>query len=147
MSVIRAVFAFPIALLGMLLAFPILVVGLPFWIVNGLTRACARRWEPQAIRQVSEFDPVLGWRGKANLDCHVVEDRDDVFHVLTDEQGWPRTRGLVESKIVVIGDSHVWGYGVDHERAFFNLEIFRNRPHLSTDARQCCCQIRHGHGT
>ena len=26
------------------------------------------------------------------------------------------------------------------ERTFLNLEVFRNRPHLSADARQRCCQ-------
>lgn len=123
MSVIRAILAFPSALLGLLLVLPILAVGLPFWIVNGFTRICARRWEPNVIRwpEVFEFDPFLGWRAKAHLDCHVLEERDDIFHVKTDEDGWPRTATLEESQVVVVGDSHAWGYGVDHDKAFFNL--------------------------
>lgn len=123
MSVIRAMLAFPSALLGLVLVLPILVVGLPFWIVNGFTRVCARRWEPTVIRwpEVFEFDPFLGWRAKAHLDCHVLEERDDIFHVKTDEDGWPRTAVLEKSQVVVVGDSHAWGYGVDHDKAFFNL--------------------------
>jgi hypothetical protein len=107
----------------MLFVLPILVVGLPFLLVNGLTRICARQWTPKVIQwpEVFEFDPVLGWRAKAHLDCHILEQRDDIFHVRTDEEGWPRTRALAESKMVVIGDSHAWGYGVDYDKTFFNL--------------------------
>jgi hypothetical protein len=31
------------------------------------------------------------------------------------------------------------------ERTFLDLEVFRESPHLSADARQCGCQKRHDH--
>ncbi|HXF93352.1 MAG TPA: hypothetical protein VNK46_11400 [Nitrospiraceae bacterium] len=102
---------------------PLLMIGLPFWLAIGLMRWTARKMEPavQRWQDIFEFDPVLGWKAKGNLDCHVLEDRDDVFHVVTDRFGWAGRATIDESDVIVVGDSHAWGYGVDHGKAFFNL--------------------------
>ncbi len=102
---------------------PLLVIGLPFWLAIGLMRWTARQMEPSIKRwqDIFEFDPVLGWKAKGNLDCYVLEDRDDVFHVVTDQFGWAGRATIAESDVIVVGDSHAWGYGMDHAKAFFNL--------------------------
>ncbi len=102
---------------------PLLVIGAPFWMTIGLMRWTARKMEPSVKRwrDIYEFNPMLGWKAKGHLDCYVLEDRDDVFHVVTDRFGWAGRATISESDVVVLGDSHAWGYGVDHRKAFFNL--------------------------
>lgn len=108
--------------LGLLLLSPLLVIGLPIvaatWAMGKLSGAL----EPTVMRwpQIFQFDPLLGWTARPNLDGHVLEDRHDVFHVVTDKYGWAGKATLAESEVVVLGDSHAWGYSVDHGRAFFN---------------------------
>jgi hypothetical protein len=41
--------------------------------------------------------------------------------VVTDKEGWPGTRSLDDSAVVVIGDSFAFGYGVDTGRSFADL--------------------------
>jgi hypothetical protein len=120
---IRTAFVLLMSGIGLLAMSPLLLLGAPLALAIGLMRWTARRLEPSVIRwpDVYEFDPRLGWRAKPNLDCHVLEDRDDVFHVVTDRFGWAGRTTVSDSEIVVVGDSHAWGYGVDHHKAFFNL--------------------------
>jgi hypothetical protein len=53
----------------------------------------------------------------------------DVFHVVTDAEGWPGRRGLGESALVVFGDSMAFGFGIDAARSYRELN-----PHLSIKA-------------
>lgn len=117
---------------GLVMALLVLVLGLPFWLVGGLTHWLAPRLSPRVIRwpDLFEFDAILGWRPKPNLDCHCLEERSDVFHVVTDSIGWPGRSCLADSHLVVLGDSHAFGYGVDHEVAFFS----RLNPDVRTKA-------------
>ncbi len=123
MAPIRALLAVIATLAGMLLVAPVIALGLPFWAISILTRCLFPFCSPKVIRwpQLFEFDPTLGWKAKANLSCHCLEERDDVFHVITDADGWPGKAGLAESKLVVFGDSHAFGYGVDHKSSFLQL--------------------------
>jgi hypothetical protein len=116
----RSLLAVPAALLGGVLALPVLALGAPFWLVGALTRWSARRLAPAVVHwpALFEFDPALGWRARASLDCHCLEERDDAFRVKTDEQGWPLGPTLADSEMVVVGDSYAWGYGVDHAVSF-----------------------------
>ena len=120
----RVFLAVPTAILGLLVAAPVLLLGLPFWGVAWLTRQVARMIEPTVIRwpEVYEFDASLGWRGKAYLDCHVLEERDDVFRVVTDQHGWPGSATVSESQMIVFGDSFAWGYGVNHAATFLRVD-------------------------
>ncbi len=123
MPVVRTCIATITVLVGLILVTPVLLLGLPFWAVSFLTRSLFPLCQPTIIRwpQMFRYDPTLGWTTKANLNCHCLEDRDDVFHVMTDEYGWPKTASLADSELVVFGDSYAFGYGVDHKSAFFRL--------------------------
>jgi hypothetical protein len=126
---IRNLLAAIASVTGMLLALPVLLLGTPFWIVGALTHWLTPVLSPRVVRwtELFEFDAALGWRAKPNLDGHCLEDRSDVFHIATDSHGWPGKSSLADSQLVVLGDSHAFGYGVDHEAAFFSL--------LNTDVR------------
>lgn len=120
---IRALVALVLTPVGLLVAAAVLLLGSPFWLVAALTRALAAWLSPPVLgwRQLFAFDPALGWRAKPNLDCRCVDELGDAFHVVTDEHGWPGRRPLEDSRIVVFGDSHAFGFGVDHAAAFPQL--------------------------
>lgn len=125
MSIIRACVAAVCALLGTLLTIPVIVFGLPFWIVGGLTRlihAPMRSLGTQVAswQQLIEYEPVVGWKPKANLSSYAHADK--VFHLTTDAQGWRGQTTLSESDIVVFGDSYAFGYGVSDKSFFAELD-------------------------
>lgn len=105
----------------MLIALPIILIGLPFAAVATLTRAFSRLLEPRTAQwgQLIEFDPTFGWKSKANLNAHHLVD--DVYRVTTDSQGWRGKSTIAESEIVVFGDSFAWGYGIDDKDFFADL--------------------------
>ncbi len=86
-------------------------------------RALAGMLEPSFVpwQQLIVFDSKLGWKPKPNLNSHYLAELDDVFRVVTDAEGWPGRRSLDESKVVVIGDSFAFGYGVDAGKTFADL--------------------------
>jgi hypothetical protein len=131
MNLLRSIYTLAATLLGLLLAIPILVLAIPFWVVALLTRVIARALEPAfgTWRDLVQFDPTIGWRPKPNVDGYFLSDRGDVFHVVTDAEGWPGRRGLAESNPVVFGDSIAFGFGIDADRSYRELN-----PHLPVKA-------------
>lgn len=119
MSALRTAHAIALAAVALLLAAPVLVLALPFWGAALLTRGVARILEPRAKswQELVRFDPVLGWRPRPNVNGHFAE-RGDVFHVVTDAEGWPGRARLEESDLVVLGDSIAFGFGVDAARSY-----------------------------
>jgi hypothetical protein len=123
-----------VGLLGLVIAFaaaiPIIVIALPYWLVAVLTRAILYFFRRSVVQwpQLFEYHPTLGWKAKKNFDGYCLEERDDVFHVSTGSDGWPSSRTIAESKIVVFGDSHAFGYGVDAKRAFFEVADVPMKP-------------------
>lgn len=99
-----------------------LVVGLALVFAAGV-RAVARLLEPAFVPwpDLLIFDAALGWKPRANLDTHYLAEFDDVFRVVTDGEGWPGRRSVDESDSVVIGDSFVFGYGIDTARSFAEI--------------------------
>jgi hypothetical protein len=67
------------------------------------------------------FDPKLGWRPRADIDTYYLADRDDVYRVITDRDGWPGQHAIDDSAVVVIGDSFAFGYGIDAGKSFADL--------------------------
>jgi len=121
--IIRAFLAFIAALLGMLLSVPVIVIGLPFWIVAFFTNAFSRLCEPRATpwQELIEFHPVLGWKNKTNLNTFCRMYNTEVFHFTTDPLGWRGKTSIKESDIVVFGDSFAFGYGINDNRFFAEL--------------------------
>ena len=110
------------ALVGLVLAIPILLIVTPFLGVSWLTRIIARKIESSALRwpQLIEFDPVLGWKPRPNLTARHMAD--DLYEITTDAHGWRGRVGLADGKIVVFGDSFAAGYGIDDKDFFANLD-------------------------
>lgn len=124
MGTTRALLAMVAALFGLLLAAPIIVLGLPFWAVAFLTHTIARLLEPRFVpwNELITFDPTIGWKPKANLNAYGIAD--DVFHLTTDSQGWRGQTSLAESEVMVFGDSYAFGYGVDDKALFSEIDPY-----------------------
>jgi hypothetical protein len=123
MSIARTVLAIVSSLFAMLLAAPIVILGLPFWLIAYLTRVIGTLLQPKCVTsdQIFEFEPIIGWKPKANLDVYYLARGNDVCHIRTDSQGWPNTTSLSESAIVVFGDSFAFGYGVNIDSSYAAL--------------------------
>jgi hypothetical protein len=52
------------------------------------------------------------------VDRYFYSDRGDVFHTVTDAEGWPGKRGFGESAVIVFGDSIAFGWGIDAARSY-----------------------------
>jgi hypothetical protein len=121
-AAIRAFLATIAALVGLPVTIPLVLLALPFWVVASLTRALCRPFESQAVswQDVIEFDPIIGWKPRKGLDTFCSFEAG-TFHVRTDPQGWPGKSSIAESQIVVFGDSFAFGYGVNAEAMFSEL--------------------------
>jgi hypothetical protein len=118
------------AILAAVAAVPLLVLLLPAFAVGGVmflfaacVRLIGRLLEPRFVpwQELIAFDQALGWKPRPDLDIHYLAHRDDVFRMVTDQEGWPGTRPLEESEVVVIGDSFAFGYGVDTGKTFADV--------------------------
>jgi hypothetical protein len=117
---LRVGLAFGAGLVALLIVTPLLAVALPIWLTALAVRAIAARLEPQAVRwrDIYVYDGVLGWRARPDLDVRVLEQRTEVFRIRTGPDGWSGTSTIDESEVVVLGDSHAFGYGVDADATF-----------------------------
>ncbi|HEX9665704.1 MAG TPA: SGNH/GDSL hydrolase family protein [Thermodesulfobacteriota bacterium] len=123
MASIRLIIAGIVSLFGMILAVPIIFLGLPFWGIASLTRVFSRLFERPYLswKQLIEFTPTIGWKPKPNLNAfYLTAVEDGIFSVITDSEGWPGKATLGESEVVVFGDSFAFGYGVHTKECFFS---------------------------
>jgi hypothetical protein len=106
-----------------LLLAPVALVILPLFAIAATARAIGRVLEPRFVpwADLMQFDSRLGWSPRARLDVHYLAEGDDVFHLETDDEGWPGRRSLDESDVVAVGDSFAFGYGIDTARSFAAL--------------------------
>lgn len=103
---------------------PLIICGLPFWIVALLTRFVHAPTHVVTSKilpwqELVEYEPTVGWKPKANLNAYARADK--VFHLTTDADGWRGQTSLVESEIVVFGDSYAFGHGVSDKSFFAEL--------------------------
>jgi hypothetical protein len=104
----------------MLLASPIVLIAVPFWTVAFVVRVCSHLFVPpsESWEGIIEFNEDIGWKPKPNLDAYCSFSRG-IFRVKTDSQGWRGKGDLSQCQVLVLGDSFAFGYGVDHDDAYF----------------------------
>src|SRR5262245_46881309 len=121
MQAFRILLAVTLGLFGMLLALPIVMFGLPFWLVVTLTRPLYRflASRPNPWQELIEFEQIIGCKNKANLHAYALDSVNDAFQLTTDSQGWRgEASSIADSDIVVFGDSFAFGHAID-DAAFF----------------------------
>ena len=122
--------------IGSLLVIPVVVAGLPFWLVALLTRMLKPWIAPRVVQwtELIQFDPMVGWKPKPGAHAVCEAPHADVFYVKTDEEGWRGPAPLDDSQLVVFGDSYAFGYAVD--RPFFQVPIPGLRMNLNFTAKE-----------
>ena len=92
----RTLLALAGAGIGYLLVIPVIIAGLPFWLVALLTRMLKPWIAPRVVQwtELIQFDPMVGWKPKpyARAVCEALQA--DVFYVETDEEGHTITCGF-----------------------------------------------------
>ena len=109
--------------LGTALILPVVLLGTPFLVVGFLTRRLARVLERghRGWPEFMTFDETVGWRPKPGQNDYYHAAGDDIFRLVTGNDGWPGELTFEESRIVVFGDSFAFGYGVDTQHFFGEL--------------------------
>jgi hypothetical protein len=120
----RVVIAVLAAGASLLLLAPAFAAAALFLMIASSARTIGRLLERPFVpwTELISFDPCLGWRPRPDLDTHYLADHDDVFRVVSDGEGWPGLRPLDDSRVVAIGDSFAFGYGVDAGRSFAEID-------------------------
>ena len=120
---IRLLLAAVAGLAGLILASPIVILGMPFWAVAFLTRNIAGLAEREVASwdDLIEYEPTIGWKPRASLDVSYVVEREGVYRVTTDAQGWPGRTSIRESDVLVLGDSFAFGYAINAGSSFAEL--------------------------
>lgn len=81
-----------------------------------------------------QYDPVLGWENKPNYSGIVRIDTQTAFHVTHNAQGLrdkdhPYEKPTGVTRILALGDSFVWGFGVAQDELFSEI-IERDNPRI-----------------
>lgn len=120
----RTLLAIAAAAVCMVLLVPAFAVAALMLGFASLVRVIGGLLEPRyvALMDLLVFDQALGWKPRPNLDTHYLAEHDDLFQIVTDNDGWAGRRSLEESDIVVIGDSFAFGYGVDTRKSFAEVD-------------------------
>ena len=98
----RTVLAVAAGVPAIVLLLPAYAAACLMLLFSALVRRIGRALEPAFVpwQSLIEFSPSLGWKPRPNLDTWYLAELDDVFRVVTDEEGWPGTRRLEESDIL-----------------------------------------------
>jgi len=123
LNVVRAILGFVAGALGLALVIPAAVLVFPFWLVATLAGSLRRFLEPTPLpwHELIEFHPQVGWKPRSNAAAHALDYGGDTYQFTTDDQGWRGKTTLDRSDVVVFGDSHAFGCGVDDRHFFADL--------------------------
>jgi hypothetical protein len=122
-NAVRAILGVLAGTVGLALAVPAGLLLFPFWLVGTLSGSLRRLLEPTPLpwHELIEFHPEVGWKPRPEAAAHALDYGGDTYQFTTDVHGW-RGRGTLEqSDVVVFGDSHAFGCGVDDRHFFADL--------------------------
>ena len=124
MLLARNILAVLVALGSLPVIVPILVLAVLFWLVSSITQTIASFAQRKHVpwNAIIQFESIIGWKTKPNLNTHYLAMGNDVCHVETDSHGWVGNSAISESDVVVFGDSYAFAYGVDPCDAYFHID-------------------------
>ncbi len=124
MNLLRTILAALSGLVALVLALPIMVLVLPFWAVRWATTVLAEQRAPEVAEgdPFIQFDENVGWTPRPSLDTHATDLNGDLFQIRTDSDGWRGRRTLEEADVVVFGDSFAFGFAVDDDEFFADID-------------------------
>lgn len=124
MVIIRILTSILASFVGLIVLLPFLVLLLPFTFVALIIRVINRfsyifKPDPVGWQKLIEYEPIVGWKPKRNLNTFA--SANNVFQLTTDANGWRGKSSLSDCQIVVIGDSFAFGYGMDDDNYFADI--------------------------
>jgi hypothetical protein len=127
MSYVRLAVASFSSSLAIIVSLPILIIGLPFWLVGIVQRGLyilLRRLRPlpSSWDALIQYDPVIGWKPKPNLNTYARDMGGNYYKLTTDEYGWRKSlNGSEGHDVIVFGDSFAFGFGANDKEFFANV--------------------------
>jgi hypothetical protein len=109
------------SLLALVVAVPVLLLAVPFWVVAALVGLVRRILLLRSAPEVEwtdliEAHPEVGWKNRGGARVRIRLER--AFQVTTDPDGWRGEGTIEEADVLVFGDSFAFGHGID-DRHFF----------------------------
>ena len=122
-NVVRAILGLIAGALGLVLVIPAALLLLPFWFVGTFVEGLRRLLAPKPLpwHELIEFHPRMGWKPRPDASAHALDYGGDTYQFTTDADGWRGRETLEQSEVVVFGDSHAFGCGVDDRHFFADL--------------------------
>lgn len=120
---IRTALAWSTSILAWVLVLPALLPAVVIRTVSRVAALAGQAVEPphSSWPELMRFHPELGWKPQPNQNTYCETAHDpELFHVVTDPDGWPGLLTVEESDVIVVGDSLAFGYAVDHAQSFAN---------------------------
>lgn len=107
-------------LIAAVVVLPVILLVAGLAVTASVTRAAGARirFAPPTSRwqQFVQYEPVVGWRPRPDLDVH--GQADDAFHLTTGPDGWRGQVPIEEADVVVFGDSFAFGHGTPEEQMY-----------------------------
>src|SRR3989344_2632195 len=118
-ATIRVVLSFIVSIIGIIAIIPAVLIMFPFWFLTVISNAI-EKFKPKAVewKDRIEYDPALGRHAKPNVSSYM--DTDGLYRLTSGSDGWRGNYKIGDSDVVVIGDSFVFGIGVDDKDHFAN---------------------------
>jgi len=111
--------------ISLVILLPLMILVLPAWIFVSLCVTLEKKFISSGTswEDIIQFEPVIGWKPKPNMDdVQYFDPSGDRGSISTDENGWPGSNSIIDSDIVVFGDSFAFGFGSDFKKTYYNLK-------------------------
>jgi len=141
MYILRFLSGFLASTVAGILTLPVLLIGLPFWLVAilhkftnysiwfsqrvikktiRLIKPIPKTWD--SMDSLMRYEPVVGWKPIPNLNTYSKDKRGNKYKVTTDASGWRDVthNHTDHADIYVFGDSFAFGFGVNDQDFFAN---------------------------
>jgi hypothetical protein len=119
--ILNSIFAMGISLVILI---PLMILAFPAWIFVSLCVTLEKKFISSGTswEDIIKYEPVIGWKPKPNLnDVLYFDPSGDRGSISTDDYGWPGRNSIIDSDIVVFGDSFAFGFGSDFKKTYYKF--------------------------
>lgn len=123
---LRLILITPFFLLSMVLVLPVLIIICPLWLFVFLCKKVDQSLMLNGVtkwNEIIQYDAKIGWNPYPLLnDVKYQDPVGEIGTITTDSLGWPLSKAIEDSNIVVFGDSFAFGFGSKLEDTYYGKE-------------------------